>query len=75
MLKILLFGLCLLLTQAQYTVVNSDVGNSYIKLSLRYSGSQDYYVKPKSKIIKELVFYFQALTYNEFTFKIYDPNN
>lgn len=52
MLKILLLGLFLLIIQAQYTVVNSDVGSSYIKLSLRYSGSQDYYVKPKSKIIK-----------------------
>jgi hypothetical protein len=58
---------------AQYAVVNQDVGSTYVKLNLNYTGTRDYYVKPKSKVVKELVFHFKALTYNDFSFKIYDP--
>jgi len=57
----------------QYAVINQDIGSSYVKLTLNYTGTRDYYVKPKSKVVKELVFHFKALTYNDFSFKIYDP--
>lgn len=74
MLAILVFGLLLLAARGQYSVVGTDVGTSYVKLALRYSGTQEYYVKPKSKVVKDLIFHFKALTYNDFSFKIYDPN-
>lgn len=68
---------CLLLifaiSQAQYTVVDKQTTSYSIRLSLKYTGSSDYYVKPKSKIVKDLVFEFKALAYSEFNFKIYDP--
>lgn len=44
-----------------------------MKLGLKYTGQSEYYVKPKSKVVKELVFHFKALTYSDFSFKIYDP--
>ena len=59
---------------SQYTVASKDLGSTYVKLGLKYTGQGDFYVKEKSKIAKELVFHFKALTYNDFTFKIYDPN-
>jgi hypothetical protein len=43
-------------------------------LTLKYTGEHDYYVKPKSKVVKDLIFYFKALTFSDFTFKIFDPN-
>jgi hypothetical protein len=55
-------------------VVSQDIGSTYVKLGLKYTGQSDFYVKPKSKVVKELVFHFKALTYSDFTFKIYDPN-
>jgi hypothetical protein len=59
---------------SQYTVISQDIGSTYVKLGLKYTGQSDFYVKPKSKVVKELVFHFKALTYTDFTFKIYDPN-
>ena len=74
MLKIVIRALLIVLALSQYTVVKQDIGSTYIKLDLKYTGQGDYYVKPKSTIVKDLVFHFKALTYNQFTFKIYDPN-
>ena len=73
----LLISAILFIWQAlsQYTVVNSSIGSTEIKLFLNYTGTSDYYVKPKSLIIKQLVFLFKAHTFNDFSFKIYDPNN
>ena len=59
-------------TSTQYTVSSTDIGGTYIKLGLKYTGPNEYYVKPKSKVVKDLVFHFKALTYSEFSFKIYD---
>jgi alpha-glucosidase len=69
---LLLASLCILAC-SQYAVVDKDVGSTYLRLTLKYTGQDDYYVKPKSKVVKELVFLFKALTYSDFTFKIYDP--
>ena len=44
---------------SQYTVINQDIGSTYVKQGLKYTGQSDFYVKPKSKMIKELVFHFQ----------------
>ena len=74
MFKHLALFLLIFLVSSQYSVVSKEEGSSYLKLNLRYTGQHDYYVKPKSKVVKELVFYFKALTYSDFSFKIYDPN-
>jgi hypothetical protein len=58
---------------SQYAVVGREEGSTYVKLQLKYTGSRDYYVKPQSKVAKDLVFLFKALTFSEFTFSIYDP--
>lgn len=64
MLKITIQLLLTVLVLSQYTVVKQDIGSTYIKLDLRYTGQGDYYVKPKSTIVKDLIFHFKALTYN-----------
>jgi len=74
MLRFLALLLLIVVSLAQYSVVNQEIGSTYVKLSLKYTGQSDYYVKPKSKVVKDLVFHFKALTYNDFSFKIYDPN-
>jgi len=74
-LLVVLLVLLFIVSKAQYAVVDKEVTSSSIKLYLKYTGTNDYYVKPKSKIVKDLVFHFKALTYSEFNFKIYDPNN
>lgn len=74
MLRLITLLLLLSLSLTQYTVVNQDIGSTYVKLSLKYTGQSEYYVKPKSKVVKDLIFYFRALTFNDFSFKIYDPN-
>lgn len=72
--QLIILFLLFICTYTQYTVVSKDLGSTYIKLGLKYTGQGEFYVKEKSKIAKELVFHFKALTYNDFTFKIYDPN-
>lgn len=44
-------------------------------IQLKYSGTEDYYIKPTSPIIKDLTFVFHTYAYNDFSIKIYDPNN
>ena len=74
MLRYLIVVLLISISYTQYTVVNQEVGSTYLKLDLKYTGQSDYYVKPKSKVVKNLVFMFRALTFYEFSFKIYDAN-
>lgn len=74
MLRFFILLLLVAISLTQYAVVKQDVGSTYIKLDLKYTGQSEYYVKPKSKVIKELTFLFKALTFNDFSFKIYDPN-
>lgn len=72
MLRYFILILLALQIQTQYTVTSQDIGSTYVKLGLKYTGQSEYYVKPKSKVVKDLIFHFKALTYNEFSFKIYD---
>lgn len=74
MLRYIVLLLLAIVLRAQYMVTKQDIGSTYIALNLKYTGQSEYYVKPKSKVVKELVFLFKALTFSEFTFKIYDPN-
>jgi hypothetical protein len=39
-----------------YSVVGKDISSTKIKLNLTYNGQDDYYIKQKSTIIKNLVF-------------------
>ena len=76
---ILLFVSCLLisltLAKSQYKVTSNSTNSSTVTLTLTYTGSDDYYVKPTSPIIKTLTFRFHCMTFNDFSFKISDPNN
>jgi len=72
--KLVLIISIVALTYSQYAVVSQDIGSTYVKLTLNYTGTRDFYIKPKSKVVKQLIFLFKALTYNDFSFKIYDPN-
>lgn len=60
---------------SKYQVISfANTSNTYTFL-LRYTGTEEYYLKPTSPIIKDLTFVFHSLTYNDFTFKIFDTNN
>lgn len=72
--RLIILLLLIFAAQSQYTVISQDIGSTYVKLGLKYTGQSDFYVKPKSKVVKELVFLFKAHTYSDFSFKIYDPN-
>ncbi len=69
------FFLCILVfvaAKSQYKVVKSDIGSSSIRFDLQYTGTDTYYIKPTSPIIKDLTFIFRSYTFNDFDFKIYD---
>jgi hypothetical protein len=46
-----------------------------ITLTLNYTGSDNYYIKSTSPIIKTLLFSFHTQSFQDFYFKITDPNN
>ena len=62
-------------SKSNYKVTANTTNSSSISLTLSYTGSDDYYVKPTSPIIKTLHFYFHCMTFGDFSFKISDPNN
>ena len=59
----------------EYKVTIQEKGTSYLRLGLKYTGTDEYYIKEKSKIIKDLQFELQCYTFLDFSFKIYDPKN
>jgi hypothetical protein len=61
--------------KSEYKVVSTTKNTTTITLALSYTGKDDYYVKSTSPIIKNLLFTFHTLAFNDFTFKITDPNN
>jgi hypothetical protein len=71
--------LCLLfscaLASSEYKVTDASKNISSVTLRLTYTGKDDYYLKPTSPIIKDLIFTFRSLTFDDFTFKIIDANN
>ena len=78
--KILIFFISTLIfslaaAKSQYKVTGNTTNSSTITLTLAYTGSDDYYLKPTSPIIKTLQFSFHCMTFNDFAFKIKDPNN
>ena len=71
--------LCLVLifltVKAQYRVTDAQQNSSTVSLTLTYTGSDDYYVKPTSPVIKTLLFTFHCMTFYDYSFKFIDPNN
>lgn len=60
---------------SEYQVVNETRNNTSITLELQYFGTDEYFLKPTSPIIKRLIFVIKVLTYNDFSFKITDADN
>jgi hypothetical protein len=60
--------------KSQYKVIKADVGSSSISLTLAYTGQDEYFIKPTSPIVKNLNFFFQLQTYDNFFFKITDAD-
>lgn len=74
-LLILAVVLTVIEAKSEYKVVNTVRNTTTVTLTLNYTGTDNYYIKPTSPIIKTLNFYFHTLTFSDFTFKITDPNN
>ena len=74
----LLFLFCLLTlttSLSNYEVTKQDTDTSSITLTIKYTGSENYYIRSSSPIMKELIVYLQVLNYYDFRLKIYDPSN
>jgi len=75
--------LCIIITilftsihaKSQYKVINTIRNTSTLTLTLNYTGSDNYFIKETSPIIKKLTFTFHTHTFFDFLFKITDPNN
>lgn len=63
------------LSKSNYKVVSFQNTSSTLTMGLRYTGSDDYYIKPTSPIIKDLTFTFHVYTFNDFDIKIVDAKN
>lgn len=66
---------CLLLLAnctSKYKVFSTQNTSSTITLGLKYTGGEEYYVKPTSPIIKDLTFTLHVYTFNDFDLKIVD---
>jgi hypothetical protein len=61
-------------TKSQYRVVNTQSNASSMNLTLLYTGSDDYYIKPTSPIVKYLKFMFSVHTFSDFYVRITDLN-
>jgi alpha-glucosidase len=62
-------------SRSSYSVCDSVRNTTTVTLTLKYSGSKNYYIKPSSPISKNLIFTFHTLAFNDFTFKIVDADN
>ena len=74
----IVFALALVLlvsARSQYKVTSSSCDVSSCVYELAYTGTDDYYISPKSAIAKNLKIVFQALTFSDFHIKITDSKN
>jgi hypothetical protein len=74
-LTLLLVLLAVANTRSDYRVVNVDKTLSRITLTLRYTGTDEYYLKPTSPIIKDVKFIFNMHAFYDFYIKITDLNS
>ena len=63
------------LAKSDYKVVKEVRNTTAIVLTLSYTGTDDYFIKESSPIIKTLLFTFHTHTFFDFSFKITDPNH
>ncbi len=61
--------------KSEYNVVSTSKNTTTITLTLNYTGADQYYLKPTSPILKNLLFTFRTHTFFDFSFKITDINN
>ena len=73
-----LFSFSLLLftsfNKSAYKVSNATTAPSKIMLNLQYTGTDNYYIKPTSPIVKDLIFTLQVHSFYDFYFKFTNPN-
>jgi hypothetical protein len=69
---VLLCVITLTFGRSPYKVVSTQSTTSTIVLGLRYTGQDEYYIKPTSPILKDLTFTLTVYTFNDFDFKITD---
>jgi hypothetical protein len=72
---LLLVLLTLINARSEYRVVNVDKTLSRITLQLAYTGTDQYYIKPTSPIIRNLKFVFNVHAFYDFYVKITDLHN
>ena len=63
-----------ILTTSKYEVVNAENSTSSLTLTLKYTGQDDYYLKPTSPIVKNLKLTIKTLSYTDFDLKIVDAD-
>lgn len=59
---------------SKYRVTNTNTTSSSVSFTLAYTGTEEYYLKPTSPIIKNLVFSLHCYSFSDFGFKIIDAN-
>lgn len=64
--------MCSAIQGADYKVINTLRNSTTLLLDLTYTGTDEYYVKPTSPIVKNLQFVFHTLAFYDFYFKIVD---
>lgn len=73
-----LFLCCTLLnlvhSTSKYEVVNVDNTTSSLTLTLKYTGDDEYYLKPTSPIVKNLKLTIKTHSYTDFNLKIVDAD-
>lgn len=71
---LLVIFVTLAVSKSQYRVTNVDKTSSRITLTLRYTGSDQFYLKDTSPMIKDLKFVFNVHAFYDFYVKITDLN-
>lgn len=72
---VLLLLIALFNAKSDYRVTNVEKTLSRITLTLRYTGTDEYYIKPTSPIIKDVKFVFNMHAFYDFYIKITDLHN
>ncbi len=71
---LLLVLLTIVASKSQYRVTNVEKTLSRITLTLQYTGTDTFYIKPTSPITKDLKFVFNVHAFYDFYIKITDIN-
>jgi hypothetical protein len=69
---VLLVLLTVIAAKSQYRVTNVEKTLSRLTLTLQYTGTDQFYIKPTSPISKDIKFVFNVHAYYDFYIKITD---